>query len=506
MKNILIANNVSGFNNTFIVDALLSEALADKGANVYFSYCDGVFSSCLNCKYDYVFNGNFLDNFRKFEKWKLSKGACARCHHQIPRMPSNRVNLINLSDHIDHERVSRFFESEKENLFKDNHIMYRDVNVTEHAYAGTVRFFANGRPEHELKFKDVFLSYFFSAVQSVESAYSLMQQYSIDVLVAHHGIYVPQGPFVDVAKIMNKRVITWLTGGRKGTFLFCDDDTYHKEFPSRPIKLQSLSSEQRKRTLAYLTSRETGKNDWIKFHNNLREPIPVVQDIRAAKPEVKIFTAFTNVFWDAQLHFKDNIFENMLDWLDETIKLVEGNDKVFLIIREHPGELLGQQKSRKTVTDLFSRRIKELDNVFLFKASDGVNSYQLGEETDFAVVYGSKLTHELAARGVPVIVAGDAWGRGKGFTYDPKNRLEYCNIVKKFFKQKIELEEAMVEKALIFCYEFYFKWAVEITSVKFSIKSGKTKMRRVDSNLLQSTVDEGLVTVVRNILENKRFW
>ena len=29
-----------------------------------------------------------------------------------------------------------------------------------------------------------------------------------------------------------------------------------------------------------------------------------------------------------------------------------------------------------------------------------VNSYQLAEETEFSIVYGSKMTHELSARGV----------------------------------------------------------------------------------------------------------
>ena len=66
---------------------------------------------------------------------------------------------------------------------------------------------------------------------------------------------------------------------------------------------------------------------------------------------------FTNVFWDAQLHFKDNIFKDMLTWIHETIKYINTKEDLYSIIREHPGEFKGQQPSRYTVS---IGRVKQL--------------------------------------------------------------------------------------------------------------------------------------------------
>ena len=48
----------------------------------------------------------------------------------------------------------------------------------------------------------------------------------------------------------------------------------------------------------------------------------VINRIKKNNKSAKIISMFTNVFWDAQLHFKDNIFKDMLTWIHETINIL----------------------------------------------------------------------------------------------------------------------------------------------------------------------------------------
>lgn len=511
--NILIANNVAAFNNTFVIDDLLAENLSKLGGKIFFTKCSGILPACLNTKYSYIYKNNILDHLRNFNHWKKIKLGCDRCISRTSNI-NDTYNLIDLNSYNIQDSISTFIEENYIDCLNGKDVIFRDINITEHTFSGTVRFFANGSPANEIQYKKVFKSYFKSAVLSAELAYNIIKENNIDVVCAHHGIYVPQGPFVDIAKSLNIRVITWNIGGQKNRLFFCDNDTYHKEFPKRKVKNYKISEEKKIKVIDYLESRETGKNDWVKFHAAKRLPIKVIDKIRKSNDSAKIVSMFTNVFWDAQLHFKDNLFKDMLTWIDETIKYINTKENVYLVIREHPGEFKGQQPSRYMISDyLLSNKLLS-ENIILIKSTDMVNSYQLAEETDFSLVYGSKMTHELSARGVKVIVSGDAWAKNKGFTIDPISIDDYFKSINECLSGKFSrLPHDFKDLALAFCYEFYYEWQIRINSLvdyneNESSNSAKLirKINTIEYEDYNEKDDEGLMKICSNIINNKPFW
>ena len=444
------------------------------------------------------------------EKIKLS---CDRCISRTSNIKDS-YNLIDLNSYDFQDSLSTFIKDNYKDCLDGKEVIFRGINITEHAFSGTVRFFANGSPYNEIQYRKAFKSYFKSAVLSAELAYNIIKENNIDVVCAHHGIYVPQGPFVDVAKSLKTRVITWNIGGQKNKLFFCDNDTYHKEFPKRKVKNYRISQENKIKVMDYLESRETGINDWIKFHVAKRLPIEVINRIKKNNKSAKIISMFTNVFWDAQLHFKDNIFKDMLTWIHETIKYINTKEDLYLIIREHPGEFKGQQPSRYTVSDYLLSNNLLSENIILIKSTDMVNSYQLAEETEFSIVYGSKMTHELSARGVKVIVSGDAWAKNKGFTIDPISVEDYFNTIDECLSgKKSRLPHDFKDLALAFCYEFYYEWQIRINSIvddneddlSKSVKLIR-KINTVEHEDYDEKDDEGLMKICNNILNNKPFW
>jgi hypothetical protein len=48
-----------------------------------------------------------------------------------------------------------------------------------------------------------------------------------------------------------------------------------------------------------------------------------------------------------------------------------------------------------------------------------------------ALIYGAAWSFEIALQGTPVIITGESPNRGKGFTYDPRTKDEYLELLRR---------------------------------------------------------------------------
>ena len=58
----------------------------------------------------------------------------------------------------------------------------------------------------------------------------------------------------------------------------------------------------------------------------------------------------------------------------------------------------------------------------MIRPEEEVSTYALADASDAVIIYATKTGIELAARGIPVIVAGESWLRGK----EHRLRLRRC--------------------------------------------------------------------------------
>src|SRR5206468_215621 len=138
----------------------------------------------------------------------------------------------------------------------------------------------------------------------------------------------------------------------------------------------------------------------------------------------------TNVMWDAQLHYPQNAFRDMWDWLVTTIRYFEKRPGLQLIIRVHPAELRGHIQSRQPIAEEIRRELGELPkNVYVIPPDSTISTYAVMTRCDTVLIYGTKTGVELTSLGVPVIVAGEAWIRNKGITIDARSRDHYLELL-----------------------------------------------------------------------------
>jgi hypothetical protein len=266
-----------------------------------------------------------------------------------------------------------------------------------------------------------------------------------------------------------------------------------------------MSNKMKNALSVYLKSRWKGTNDWIWFHEKPSFDVSAhikKMGIDISKPCIGLLT---NVMWDAQLHYPANAFPDMLSWLIETIRYFKTKKDLQLIIRIHPAELRGTIPSRQRVADEIKKSFPQLPgNIFIISPDSEVSTYALMQLCNSVLIYGTKTGVELTSMGIPVIVAGEAWIKNKGITYDAKNRQEYFKILDQLpFADK--LTKRISDRARKYAYHFFFRRMIPISFANprknWPPYYIKIKYLR---NLLPKA-DAGLDVICNGILQGKDF-
>ena len=422
-KRILVATGVGGHFPASAVDRVLAVALTMRGNNVRFALCDGMLDACQNCE------SSLFPDIGRFGREGPARDLCGACFG--PAAASTGVlglPIERYGDHHSEEDRQKLAEilAGIDTVEQACALRWNGMEIGEHALSGALRFFARADLQGETFARAVLMRYLAAGLRTAMIAERMFAAFRPDVVVLHHGIYVPQGIFAAVARRCGVRVVTWSPAYRTHCFLFAHGETYHHALMNEPVESWSdtpLTEEQDRRIGEYLRSRWTGEEDWISFHKS--PDLRLTHDLSelGLSPDKPLVVALTNVMWDARLHYPANAFPSQIEWLADTVRWFAGRPDLQLAIRVHPAENSGYPPSRQKVAEELSRIFPVLPgNVHLVAPESRLSTYDLARQASSALIYGTKTGVELAAMGVPVIVAGEAWARNKGFTTDVTGR------------------------------------------------------------------------------------
>jgi hypothetical protein len=257
----------------------------------------------------------------------------------------------------------------------------------------------------------------------------------------------------------------------------------------------------------YLKSRWTGAEDWITFSRAPETALDVIAretGIDFSKPSIGLLT---NVMWDAQLHYPQNAFRDMWDWLVTTITYFEERRELQLIIRVHPAELRGHVQSRQPIADEIRRELGALPpNVHLIPPDSRVSTYAVMTQCDSVLIYGTKTGVELTSLGVPVIVAGEAWIRNKGITIDARSREHYRELLDRLPLGR-RMDDAAMRRAKKYAYHFFFRRMIPLQAVEPAVVERWSPYLVKPTRLaaLERGSDPGLDAICDGILEGREF-
>jgi hypothetical protein len=122
------------------------------------------------------------------------------------------------------------------------------------------------------------------------------------------------------------------------------------------------------------------------------------------------------------------------------------------------------------------------------------------EQCELGLIFATKAGIELAALGIPIIVAGESWIRGRGLSNDPKSDIEYFDLLTTFSQSSASLHKNP-KAALAFAYYFFYKISIPIKSIK-ALNRYPYLRPNIQSNWDKS--DYGLLKVVEAIEINSK--
>lgn len=451
-KRILIATSMSGYLHGSSMDRVLALALTEKGHQVAFLLCDSDLEACQIIKFSSYKPDELLRS--------TNTPRCGRCSSNIDALFTPLGLPIHnfKSDRSDEHPLKTKFRNESFEKLREFKI--DSVQVGMHAWAGAIRYFATTQFTNEPLAKEVLIRFLISGIRIYSSMVKVFTDFQPDTLIAHHGIYIPQGVVAEFARSKNINLMTWTASYRKGTFIFSPDETYHYSMVSEPTSNWDslvLTSTQESALDKYMSSRWRGENDWIKFSDS-----KVDQD-KSFKDKSDYYLALTSVTWDAEIHYESRAFESMREWLMTTIEYFKANPNQNLVIRVHPAEISSPNTSREPMFSFVdSLGIEQFTNITVVKPDSNLSTYNLIEKSRAVIVYNTKTGIEAAYRNKPVIVAGESWIRGKGIGWDAHDAQDYLQILD-LFQGPIEMSPNQSKKAKQYAYHFFFRRMIRVS-------------------------------------------
>jgi len=422
-------------------EGIVGTTLYLKGIKPSYFFCDKAFKNCDNCNVNSVISpcNSCYKNTRLFKK----------------TFPGNFINIKGV---LDSQTIKSVFElSRKLSIDEILDFEIKRINLGDIVLSSLRRYFlCETVPVNE---EEIIRSYFVTALSTYYAAEKLSQDY--EYLYTSHGVYVSWGVMAEVFYRNGKKVITWGRGYRQNTWVVAHKYTYHKalfEEGNEYWKDFELDEQQRKKLSDYMISKRTGgSEDFVSYNANKQTERDYIVGKLKLDTKKKIVVLFTNVVWDASVTFTQDSFGGMYNWLVDTIDYFKKRKDLQLIVRVHPAEVQPGSETVQKASDIIFENFEQLpDNIKLIDSdhNSDVSSYGLFDLMGAAIIYGSKVGVELAYHGIPTIVAGEAFCKNKGITFDVFKKEDYYRYLDNLETLKLSEEQ----KSLAIKYAFYYNF------------------------------------------------
>jgi hypothetical protein len=465
---VLAATGVGSHEVVRLIDSLVAMGLWLRGAEVRGLLCDETLPACEAAMFIH------FKNPQEFAAHGPQRSLCRDCFRGgadflggLP-YPIGRYSQ-HLTPDAAERALARVASLPLEACF--GHVE-DELPLGEQARAGVLRFFGKAifDDEDPALVLAVARRYLAGAIVTAQAARAALEDFRPHVVVAHHGVYVPQGVLGLVARRMGIRVVNWGPSYRNTTVIYSHGDTYHHTFMTEPTATwedRPLSAEEDQTLMSYLRTRRGGKGDWSwvtpeRGGELVEERDRLIGEL-GLSTQRPTFGLLTNVFWDAQLYYGGNVFRDMLDWLFCTLDFFVEHPEMQLVVRIHPHEV--KAGNRQPTGPEIARRYPQLPpNIRIVDRDSPYSTYALMDLCHAVLIYGTKTGVELAPYGMPVVVGGEAWIKNKGIAIEPGTRDEYLETLRGL-PQLQPLSPERIERAKRYAHHYFFRRMIPLRSL-----------------------------------------
>ncbi|MCG9095350.1 capsular polysaccharide export protein, LipB/KpsS family [Laribacter hongkongensis] len=297
------------------------------------------------------------------------------------------------------------------------------------------------------------------ALEHVLRAHKLIEQQPADLALTIEANYAVFGPLVDVAIGRGCNVIQMIQPWKDDALTFRRmTSVTRREHPSS-VARETLDllvrrpwTDREQQALDQMfQDRYSGR--WFLQERNQRSTRRYSPDelsqrfqLDPAKPTAVVFS---QVLWDANFFYGDDLFEDAGEWFVETVRAACANPALNWLIKLHPANVW--KRRYEGVTQEYAERVLIEQaigalpaHVTLITADDDISTLSLFESIDYGVTVRGTSGMELVCFGKPCVTAGTGRYSGLGFTLDSASREQYLQRLATLHKQPAMNEEELL--------------------------------------------------------------
>jgi hypothetical protein len=344
------------------------------------------------------------------------------------------------------------------------------------------------------------------ALEHVLQARKLIERHPADLALTIEANYAVFGPLVDVAIGRGCSVIRMIQPWKDDALTFRRlTKATRREHPSSVSRetLDRLAQRpwgaQEQQALGQMFADRYGGRWFLQERNQRctrRYTATELAERFGLNPERPTAVVFSQVLWDANLFYGNDLFEDAGEWFVETVRAACANPALNWLIKLHPANVwkrkyegITQEYAERVLID---KRIGPLPpHVTLISAEDDISTLSLFETIDYGVTVRGTSGMELVCFGKPCVTAGTGRYSDLGFTLDSENRAQYlARLARLHLHAPLSAEEAQRAK-----WHAYTVFALR----PWPMLSAKAEFRYLEKG--NAPLDHNLVLTVNSLQE-----
>jgi hypothetical protein len=299
---------------------------------------------------------------------------------------------------------------------------------------------------------------------AANGAFVLMGGDRFDTVVIPNGSILEFGTFYKIAHHLGVPTVTIEFGEQRQRMWLAQNDEVMCLDTSNLWDTSDdrrLREDERNDLIALYKARRGGRT-WENFARQWQsgesKDAPHLRKELGLDPHIPIALLCTNVVGDSLALGRQVFTSGMADWLAKTVRHFVQRQDAQLVVRVHPGELLGA--GHPSVEIVHSTLPTLPPHVTVVPPDSNINTYDLIDMAHVGLVYTTTVGMEMAMNGVPVIVSGSTHYRQKGFTFDPETLGEYTSLIDEQLKEPIGrmLPKSQIDLAWKYAHRFFFDY------------------------------------------------
>jgi hypothetical protein len=429
------------------LEGAIAAAMTLRGYEVHAVICDGVFTACVKRE---------VSDQIPMSRWSEAcfdcKNACSKTLSQLG------IHHSFVGDHVSTQELAAARKRAEVVQWDCAHLLtHNGILIGKNVKSAVLRFLkGRERPTDA----GLLQEYAFSGLVCAASARNVLEKRRPARVFMSHGAYVDWGPALSTAIALGIPLTAWMASYLRSRFYFRHvPDSVNIDFHNMSIdawnqvKTRKLSFDEALRLDQYVIERYT-KN--ASFDMKYFKPfLGNTKDLKARyslNEEKPIWGILAHINWDTVSDFAPMLYDSFNEWILDTIEVVSEIAGVQWLVKVHPAE--AWEGTDSGVESLIRKTFPRLPpNIALLPADETISPLDFYSLVSGAVTVYGTAGLELAMRGTPVILAGDAHYGKKGFTLDPQSRDAYRDLLRQAAGiSKLSDFQVELAKKYAYCY------------------------------------------------------